>query len=87
MLSLDDSFLHISDKEKFHILNVSDANFSATLDHADKYCLTNQALNLRFLVWHALVNTNYCASDSNDSNEVLPYCEIFVLIFLISNHS
>ncbi len=69
-------FLHLSEKEKLQTFNVNDSNFIAALEHADKYALSNQSGNLKFLVWHTLVNTNFYPSDTIELAEILPYCKL-----------
>lgn len=47
-----------------------------SLEHADKYCLLNQSLNLKYQVWHAIVNTQFKQMKNiNDIYKTLPYCK------------
>ena len=70
-------FFHLSEEEKLQALNVTDVAFGSALDIADKYALANQANNLKFLVWHTLINTNFRPLESTGLKEILPYCKFF----------
>lgn len=45
-----------------------------SLDYADKFCLLNQSFNLKYLVWHTIINTKLTCADVLSMYKSLPYC-------------
>ena len=49
-----------------------------SLDYADKFCLLNQSFNLKYLVWHTMINTKMISTDIMNVYKSLPYCELII---------
>lgn len=56
-----------------------------SLDYADRQCLLNQSFNLKYLVWHAMISSQFKNTKNIcDTYKCLPYCKTILIIYLIN---
>ncbi|CAF0719668.1 unnamed protein product [Brachionus calyciflorus] len=60
--------------DQFFDLNdsLSDPYDASALDYADKHCLENQSFNLKYLLWHGIMNTKF-SDKCGELTEIPPY--------------